>query len=492
MKKPLPFILLSVILLLGCTHKDSSVVNDEVVLIFENYNPKPFKTPAGLSRLSKPLMAYIDDAGDYTTYSPDFRQDTLIISCAESIKEVALNYRNFENVYYHFIKGDTVLITMDSLDYPVVQSKHFQDHDRLYHLNANLRKERTHFNLEAKTCLGEYVFIRIGKNIDFINKQGWNMAKDYCPIDTLQKWHNDYKNAYMDSINLYKKLGIIDDHMYDRLNELLVLKDVESQLWLNTDTAYYHSLETGLNDKFLDYPSYYDYIGFYMQYFDKHIPLIVKPQGSNADWRICFDEIAGKNLDTGTKKILLSRCMEHIANNFSADDVNLYLDKYVAITDDTVLKHDINREYNLEADADKLLLKDIAGNETTIKEVLEALKGKVVYLDFWASWCAPCRAEMEPAITLRKNLKDKNVAFVYLAFNDTEDKWKKAVAEEGLEDIKTNYFIMNSKNSKFLENISLSLIPRYLIIDKDGQIAELNAPRPSGDAKRVIEKYLGN
>ena len=175
---------------------------------------------------------------------------------------------------------------------------------------------------------------------------------------------------------------------------------------------------------------------------------------------------------------------------FRSDVINSYLEKYLEITKDTLFYNSIMRQYNLNLESDQLLLKDISGNKMTLKQVLENLKGKVIYIDFWASWCAPCRAEMKPSIELRDNFKDKDVVFLYLAYNDTDNNWKRAIKEEGLSKIKTNYFILNSKNSKLLESIGLELIPRYIIIDKDGKIVELNAPRPSNNAKNTIDKYL--
>lgn len=112
-------------------------------------------------------------------------------------------------------------------------------------------------------------------------------------------------------------------------------------------------------------------------------------------------------------------------------------------------------------------------------------------MDFWASWCVPCREEMTPSAKLRESYKGKDVVFVYLAYNDTKDSWKKAVKQEGMAEIENNFIITNSKNSKTLEAIKLELIPRYIIFDKQGSLVEMNAPRPSDEqATIIINKYL--
>ena len=158
---------------------------------------------------------------------------------------------------------------------------------------------------------------------------------------------------------------------------------------------------------------------------------------------------------------------------------------------ETTLYNNIKEQYNLSADANQLLLEDIQGKTTNLSLLLKKHKGKVIYVDFWSSWCVPCREEMVPSAKLRELYKGKDVAFVYLAYKDTKSSWKKAAKQEGLAEIENNFIITNSKNSKTLEAIKLDLIPRYIIFDKQGSLVEMNAPRPSDkQVTTIIEKYL--
>lgn len=224
---------------------------------------------------------------------------------------------------------------------------------------------------------------------------------------------------------------------------------------------------------------------------NQHIPTIRKSQGGSNDWRQTFDELSPKTFQPKSKQILLERCIKEIGENFSAQDVNSYLDKYIHITQDTLLPNKIRDQYNLSADANQLLLKDIHGKPTNLNILLKKNRGKVIYVDFWASWCVPCREEMPPSAKLRELYKGKDVVFVYLAFKDQESSWKKAVEQEGLSEVPDNFLITNPKNSKILEKLKLELIPRYIIFDKQGNIVEVNAPRPSDQqAATTIDKYL--
>lgn len=358
-------------------------------------------------------------------------------------------------------------------------------------MNYELRKGRTHSGLEAKTCLGSD-WVRIAQNIDVIRANNWtSLLMNYCPLDSLQSMFSSYKTAYTDTINLFKQQQIISDKIYNHYQYLLALKDYESRRMLNEDTTFYRQMEPEISDKYIRYPSYREFLDYYLWFFNQHIPTIRKSQGGSKDWRQTFDELSPKPFQPKSKQILLERCIKEIGENFSAQDVNCYLDKYIHITQDTLLLNKIRDQYNLSADASQLLLKDIHGKPTNLNILLKKNRGKVIYVDFWASWCVPCREEMPPSAKLRELYKGKNVVFVYLALNDKESSWKKAVEQEGLSEVPNNFFITNSKNSKILEKLKLELIPRYIIFDKRGNIVEMNAPRPSDQqVTTTIDKYL--
>ncbi|MDR1005204.1 MAG: TlpA family protein disulfide reductase [Prevotellaceae bacterium] len=421
------------------------------------------------------------------------------MDCPDDFVELALSYRHFEYVYYPLLKGDTVVVTLDSLNYPLVTSKHYPERNRVYNIPHELRQGKTHLNLEASTLLGSGGFMHIARNIDYLRTQEWGerLRQDYYPIDSLRAMFGHYQEAYMDTIYRDKQRQLLSDKVYDRYLYYLQLKQFRSKQILDRDSTYYQQIEPGISDDFLAYPSYREFLNDYIGNYLSHIPVIeagsVQEGGGvrYSDWRQAFDELSQKPFQPRSKQIILNRCIEELAKHFSAEEIHAYLEKYVAETNDSVLFKQIAAQYNLSADVGQLLLKDMQGATTNLQQLLAKHKGKVIYIDFWGSWCHPCRAEMPAAAQLRKRFEGKEVVFVYLAYKDKEKDWQQAAREEGLSELPTSYFIQNSKNSKFLEQIGLRLVPRYIVFDKGGKLVEMNAPRPSSTLiVTILNKYL--
>lgn len=118
-------------------------------------------------------------------------------------------------------------------------------------------------------------------------------------------------------------------------------------------------------------------------------------------------------------------------------------------------------------------LRSIDGKKVTLAE----LKGKVVYIDFWASWCGPCMGEMPASKTLRESEVGKKVTFVYISIDSKEDKWKAAVSAKDIKGY--NLISLNGMEDDLANKYQFPYIPRYVLIDKEGKIADDNAKRPS-------------
>lgn len=120
------------------------------------------------------------------------------------------------------------------------------------------------------------------------------------------------------------------------------------------------------------------------------------------------------------------------------------------------------------------------------KTSLESLKGKYVYIDVWATWCGPCRREIPSLQKVEEQYHGKNIEFVSLSIDEKKDyeKWRKFVEDKKLGGIQL--FADNDWNSKFVTDYAIEGIPRFILVDPNGNIVSADAPRPS-DPKLVAK-----
>lgn len=109
---------------------------------------------------------------------------------------------------------------------------------------------------------------------------------------------------------------------------------------------------------------------------------------------------------------------------------------------------------------------------------VETLYGKYLYVDVWASWCTPCRQEIPYLQALATRMSDQDkVQFVSISVDEKMSDWKAAVDQE--QPSWPQYIVQNESADMLSQAIRLEYIPRFLIIDPEGNIINDNAPRPS-------------
>ena len=128
------------------------------------------------------------------------------------------------------------------------------------------------------------------------------------------------------------------------------------------------------------------------------------------------------------------------------------------------------------------------------KVSLSSLKGNVIYVDVWATWCGPCISEFPSYKILKKRLKDaKDVKWLYVSVDDAKakEKWVESIAKHELDGIQL--FSGGGWDASITDLYQIKGIPRYILVDKEGNIHSANAPRPSsGDLiYNEIQKLRG-
>ncbi len=109
--------------------------------------------------------------------------------------------------------------------------------------------------------------------------------------------------------------------------------------------------------------------------------------------------------------------------------------------------------------------------------ILKKYKGKVVYIDFWADWCSPCRAEFEPAAKLKQDYAAKDIVFLYFGISCKKNLWEDMIKEKQVEGY--HYWLNPDQGKVMYKKFNFKGIPHFLLIDKTGNVQEGEAPKPS-------------
>ena len=159
------------------------------------------------------------------------------------------------------------------------------------------------------------------------------------------------------------------------------------------------------------------------------------------------------------------------------------------ITNESIYNHLISKKANKR----DVLKVNKDSNQQAIDESVEEVKfkyidkyrGKVIYVDFYATWCGPCREEIPYANQLYQEFKNRDVVFLNLCAKSKADDWENLIKQHELKG--ENYLLTNEEYYLLSGIYGAEGFPTYILIDKNGDVSEYNAPRPSA-RKNLYEK----
>lgn len=105
--------------------------------------------------------------------------------------------------------------------------------------------------------------------------------------------------------------------------------------------------------------------------------------------------------------------------------------------------------------------------EISFSEILQQYKGKTVLIDIWATWCKDCIVGMPKVHKLQKD--NPEIVFLFLSLDKEVESWKHGIEKYGV--VGENYFIPAGWKGAFCSSIDLDWIPRYIIVNPEGEIS---------------------
>jgi len=206
-------------------------------------------------------------------------------------------------------------------------------------------------------------------------------------------------------------------------------------------------------------------------------------------------ENAQKNFTGATRQMILFKLLKDYIKS-DIPDYDIFYKKFGQISQGSVYKKYIDSIYVLyrssipeSVTACKLYNAD--NKETTLGDLLNLNKGKIIYIDMWASWCVPCKAEFYFSEKMIDKFKGQQVAFIFLSLDRTRENWQTSNSTYDFMKTGNSFWVNGDFSSPIAKNYNILSIPRYLLINADGKIIDADAKRP-GDAalSDQIKHYL--
>lgn len=427
------------------------------------------------------IIAYVDSTGCEAGFNPrSIGYDTLEIPTYRSYAEIIHLYQACEEIPFLLPEGDSVTVTYDQDARPVMRSLNNEEYTRLYRLPESIPGLVHRNGYSFRSILRNPRFHAVEKYLTDSDIQRKHPGLEkifkeyYVDLDSARNSYNNWRDRFSAKLDSLSQTGK-REWEYSRWYRRTLLEDGCPVSRIKQSDSLLHYV-THFH-KLMGYPD----VGY-----------------DSFDYTGRFDYVAqDTTLCMAARKSLLRHYIDRINDTgwvpYPNNIVNEYNEKYHDLTGDGSFLRPIIEKPNvssIDGCTYDLVLKDITGNGLSLAEVIEKHRGKVIYMDMWASSCGPCRKEMPASRRLKDRLDSDGVIFMYISSDRNESDWKRAVKEYDLGDIGENYRIVSAE-SKFLKEIKFRYIPRYLIFDTDGRLVNLDAPRPSSsEIINEIGKYI--
>ncbi|MFN8254714.1 MAG: TlpA disulfide reductase family protein [Bacteroidales bacterium] len=179
----------------------------------------------------------------------------------------------------------------------------------------------------------------------------------------------------------------------------------------------------------------------------------------------------------------------NVVNLEGTKEIKPIVEQFITETENKIYKNKLISELNKWKNCEPgMELKNYRFSDIHGKEFLFSnYKGKIIYIDVWASWCGPCIAEIPYLKKLEEKFRNSKIVFVSISIDENKLEWEKSIKTEKLGGIQ---LWAEGWKHQFCSDFNINSIPRFILIDSQGLIYDNNAVRPSGKIDAKISELL--
>lgn len=201
--------------------------------------------------------------------------------------------------------------------------------------------------------------------------------------------------------------------------------------------------------------------------------------------------------DSLARQLVLS---EMLHQRFDSKDIKIFeknrtiVERYI---EEPFLMEPINERYSIIKD--RLARPQIyseaifkKAKKSSVNQIIDSImvlnKSKVIYIDFWATWCTPCLSEFPRMKALMKQMENKDVSFVFICLDSKEKIWKAKIDEINLGG--QHHFLSEEQSNDIHEIFEFTGVPYHVLVDQKGTLIDKGVHLTGSIAKKEIEILL--